>query len=82
MNGTFQSILLGVLEQVVKQLLGSIKWNMIQQAVIDLMDSSLTGDQRRAKVIADLMEALNLSKTQISLGIEVAVLKNQPKPTV
>lgn len=50
------------------------------QAVSDLMSAELSGDEKRAKVQADLRRAFaNVPSRLLNLAIEIAVTKTAPK---
>lgn len=58
----------------IKPLIGAIVWDRVKQTVLDLMDSALSGDEKRAKAQADLKAAFaDVPSYLRNLAIEVAV---------
>lgn len=71
---------LQLLTTAIRALVGSVVWDAVLQAVTDLMSAELSGDEKRAKVQADLRRAFaNVPSRLLNLAIEIAVTKAAPK---
>ena len=65
-----------MLVAIIKRLVGAVVWDAAWQAVLDLMDSRIPGDQKRARVLDDLQQAFQEVPTALlNLVIELAVVK-------
>lgn len=63
---------LSLLSVAIRGLIGAIVWSRVQQTVLDLMDSTLSGEEKRAKALADLKAAFNVPTYLLNLAIESA----------
>ncbi|MDS4020658.1 MAG: hypothetical protein RKR03_09170 [Candidatus Competibacter sp.] len=71
---------LQLLTTAIRALVGSVVWDAALQAVTDLMRADLSGDEKRARVQADLKRAFaNVPARLLNLAIEIAVTKTAPK---
>lgn len=71
---------LALLVQAIKALAGSVVWDAALQAVTDMMDADLSGEDKRRAVLADLKRAFgNVPARLLNLAVEIAVTKVGPK---
>lgn len=71
---------LGLLTQIIKGTVGAVVWEAVLQAVTDLLDADLSGDEKRQRVRADIRRAFaTVPSRLLNLAIEVAVLKATPR---
>ncbi len=70
-----KAIILSMLYQVAKYLIGSVDWAKILTAVETLlMDSTLTGDQKKTQVIVLLKsDGVAIGKSLLNFAIEAAL---------
>lgn len=75
MNSFWMTLLVAA----IKAIAGSVVWDAALNAVSSLMDSSLSGDDKRKKVLENLKLAFaNVPTSLLNLVIEVAVTKTKP----
>ncbi len=73
-----KAFFLNLLYMAIKGLIGSIVWTQVQKAVTDLMDTTLSGDEKRAMALADLKAAFaNVPVSMLNLAIEAAVAQQK-----
>lgn len=72
------SFWIGLLTTALKGLIGSIVWKEVEQLVADLAMTSLSGAEKRQRVLADLRRAFaNVPNYLLNLAIEVAVARSK-----
>lgn len=73
-----KAFFLNLLYMAIKGLIGSIVWTQVQKTVTDLMDTTLSGDEKRAMALADLKAAFaNVPVSMLNLAIEAAVAQQK-----
>lgn len=71
---------LQLLTTAIRALVGSVVWDAVLQAVTDLMSADSSGEEKRARVQADLKRAFgNVPARLLNLAIEIAVTNAAPK---
>jgi hypothetical protein len=75
-----KSFYLNILIQVIRMLISTVNWELIKETVMELTESELTGEQKRAVVLT----RLSVLKTEIgtsllNLALEIAVQKTKAK---
>lgn len=71
-----KTLWLNLLSRAVRGLVGSIVWSAVVQAVTDMADSHLSGEEKRQAVQADLRRAFfNVPDALLNLALEAAVQK-------
>lgn len=69
-----------LLVQVIKAIAGAVVWEAALQAVTDLLDADMPGDEKRQRVREQLKRAFeNVPNRLLNLAIEAAVVKVTPK---
>lgn len=69
-----KTLWLNLLARAVRGLVGSVVWSAVAQAVADMADSHLSGEERRQAVRADLRRAFaDVPNALLNLAIEAAV---------
>jgi len=73
-----KAFFLNLLYMAIKGLIGFTVWTLVQKAVTDLMDTTLSGDEKRAMALADLKAAFaNVPVSMLNLAIEAAVAQQK-----
>lgn len=71
---------LALLVQAIRALVGSVVWDAVTNAVVAQLSADLSGDEKRARVSAELKRAFgNVPSRLLNLAIEIAVTKVGPK---
>lgn len=69
-----------LLVQVIKAIVGAVVWEAALQAVTDLLDADMPGDEKRQRVREQLRRAFaGVPNRLLNLTIEAAVVKAAPK---
>ncbi len=73
-----KAFFLNLLYMAIKGLIGPTVWTLVQKTVTDLMDTTLSGDEKRAMALADLKAAFsNVPVSMLNLAIEAAVAQQK-----
>lgn len=72
MNTFFVSVAIALLERTIRSLM-DIDWKIVQQTVINWMDSDISGEEKRKLVFAQLRDAgCSVATWLLNAAIEIA----------